>query len=52
MTLTDRIMLAVVEALEDEDPVVQIGVRQNGLVLSWPAERLADVLPFTGSGKS
>lgn len=37
MNLTDRIMLAVVEALEDEDPVVQIGVRENGLVLSWPA---------------
>lgn len=51
MTLTDRIMLAVVEALGDGDPIVEIGVGDNQIVLSWREPKLADVLPFSGDAK-
>lgn len=51
MNLIDRIMLAVVKALNDDDPIVQIGVGDRQIVVSWPEERLAEVLPF-GSGQA
>ena len=50
MSLMDRILLAVVEALDDDDPIVLIGVGDRQLMLSWPEQGLAEVLPFIADG--